>query len=85
MEFLLSPPTLSRRPGVQQPGVGLRETSWKPRPAASGLQCCGRALGHVRSPPAVLQEGSHVQGPGLPLLYTHPPTEAPPGPFRIQS
>ena len=45
MEFLLSPPTLSRRPSVQQPGVGLRETSWKPRPAASGLQCCGRALG----------------------------------------
>ena len=41
--------------------------------------------GAVRSPPAVLQEGSHVQGPGLPLLYTHPPTEAPPGPFRIQS
>ena len=45
MEFLLSPPTLSRRPGVQQPGVGLRETSWKLRPAASGLRGCGRALG----------------------------------------
>lgn len=45
MEFLLSPPTPARRPGVQQPGVGLREAYWKPRPAASGLRGCGRALG----------------------------------------
>lgn len=84
MEFLLSPPTLSRRPSVQQPGVGLRETSWKPRPAASGVGAVGGLWGCAVASSGA-PGGVTCSGPWPASALHASPNEAPPRPFRIQS
>lgn len=83
MEFLLSPPTLSRRPSVQQPGVGLRETSWKPRPAASGVGAVGGLWGQ-RPLQWCSRRGDTRRALASPCS-ARPPPMRPRAPFRIQS